>query len=293
LLGWSAVCQMVDAQFPDVIGGPAIVHPDLERLPPVDQQLPPPKGLPLDVPAEADTQRQAAEVLADEIAVEEEPQQQSKPWEGSFKLGLDGTEGNSQTFNFRFGFDAKHTTEHNVLALDLDYRKATNRFIETANQAFFDWRYERLFQDSAWTSFVHGIVDYDEFQAFDARTTVDIGLGYKIVKTEFTELAARAGSGCSREIGGPDDAYVPEAVFGLDFERRLNQRHKLTASAEYTPDMTGMKNFRLRSRASWEALIDRKMNLSLKLSVLERHDSTPHDAAPNDLDYSAVLLWKF
>jgi len=35
------------------------------------------------------------------------------------------------------------------------------------------------------------------------------------------------------------------------------------------------------------------MNLSLKLSVLDRYDSTPHEAKPNDMDYAATLLWSF
>jgi len=228
-----------------------------------------------------------------DLAVEVESEPPPKPWEGSFELGLDGSEGNTETFNFRCGLDMKRATRRNVFDMDLDYRKKTNRFVETANRAFLDWRYERLFRDSPWTSFVHGTVDYDEFQAFDVRATIDIGLGYQLIKTKATSFAARFGSGCSHEIGGPDDTWVPEAVFGLDFEHRVSDRHKFTASAEYTPDMTGWEDFRLKSKASWEALIDKEMNLSLKLSVLERHDSTPHGVKPNDLDYSAVLLWKF
>ena len=54
--------------------------------------------------------------------------------------------------------------------------------------------------------------------------------------------------------------------------------------------MTGMEDFRLKSRASWQALVHKEMNLSLKLSVLDRSDSTPNGVRPNDLDYSAVLV---
>jgi hypothetical protein len=31
----------------------------------------------------------------------------------------------------------------------------------------------------------------------------------------------------------------------------------------------------------------------LKLSVIDRYDSTPQGARPNDLDYSTLLLWTF
>ena len=37
--------------------------------------------------------------------------------------------------------------------------------------------------------------------------------------SQFRSATGRFGSGVSREIGGPDDDLVPEAVFGLDFLR--------------------------------------------------------------------------
>lgn len=225
--------------------------------------------------------------------VQENPEPPEKLWEGSFEIGLDGTEGNSRTFNFRLGLDAKRTTAENLLTLDLDYRQNTSDARQTAHRAFLDGRAERLFSQSPWSCFAHGTVDYDEFKRFDMRVTQDAGLGYQLVQTESTCLAARLGGGFSHEIGGSDERYVPEAVFGMEFEHRLGKRHKLSVVGEYSPDVTDFGGFRVNTRAAWEALIDQKMNLSLKLSVLDRYDSTPDGAEPNDLDYAAVLLWKF
>ena len=39
----------------------------------------------------------------------------------------------------------------------------------------------RLFQNSPWTAVAHGTVDYDEFKAYDVRTTIDLALGYRLV----------------------------------------------------------------------------------------------------------------
>jgi putative salt-induced outer membrane protein YdiY len=285
----------VCAQDPDPSLGPELPELDVRRLPPVEF-LPLPDSGQRGGEISPSADRPAAEPKpaappAKEVAGEPEPP--VKLWEGSFELGLDGTEGNSQTFNLRFGFDAKRTTPDNKLTLDLDYRKSTTESDETAHRALLDWRFERFFHESPWTCFVHGTVDYDEFKAFDVRVTVDLGLGYHLIRTESTSLVARVGGGVSHEIGSSDEDYVPEAVFGLDFERQLNKRQKLTFSAEHTPDVTDFGDFRLTARAGWEALIDREMNLSLKLSVLDRYDSTPDGAKENDLDYAAVLLWKF
>ncbi len=257
-------------------------HSAIRPLPPVNAEATA-DGLP----------SQSDSTVVEAVIIEGELPEPVKLWETSFELGLDGSSGNTDTFNFRFGLDTKRKTDHNVVTLDLDYRKNTNQRLETANHAFLDWRDEWLFGKSPWTCFLHGTLDYDEFKAFDIRVTMDAGLGYKLISTDTTTFAGRVGSGFSREIGGPDDTYVPEAVFGLEFEHCINKRHKLTASSEYTPDMTAMNDFRLKTRAGWEALIDEAMNLSLRLSVTDSYDSTPNGAEPNDLDYSAVLLWKF
>ena len=297
-------CPLIWAQGPGGDSGPVFFPPEVRRLPavevlplPSEETLPAAEVLPLpseETPPAAD--RAAEEPQSAATAIEElpvEPETPVKPWKGGFELGLDGTEGNSQTLNFRLGLNVKRSVPESALTLDLDYRKNTTEAEETAHRAFLDWRYERLFPESPWTCFVHGTVDYDEFKAFDLRVTADLGLGYQLIKTKTTTLVARAGGGFSHEIGGTDESWVPEAVFGLDFEHQLSQRQKLTFSTEYTPDVTDIGDFRLTSRAGWEVLVDQEMNLSLKLSVLNRYDSTPGGAKPNDLDYSAVLLWKF
>lgn len=278
------------------LAGPESVGPGVQRLPPVGSRPAPAAtaGPSPEIPAVEQGATEGdgpASPEAEQILVEAEPP--VRLWEGSFELGLNGTTGNSETLNFRFGLDAKRKTPRHALDVDLDYRKDTDRGRETAERAFLDWRLERLFQQSPWTCFVHGSVDYDEFQAFDLRVALDIGVGYQFIENDASSFSARLGSGFSKEIGGPEDRYVPEAVFGLDFEHRLNRRQKLTASSEYVPDMTRFDECRIRSRAAWEMLVDEEMNLSLKLSVIDRYDSTPCGAKHNDLDYSVVLLWKF
>jgi putative salt-induced outer membrane protein YdiY len=274
LAGQSVSAQSIYDAPPSARGAPQI-----QRLPPVE-----PAGPVFDVPAEP---------VASQVLLPPEPPPAPKIWQGDLELGLNGSEGNSQTFNIRFGAEAKRKTKCHVLSFDLDYHKNTNDSMETAHRSFLDWRYERLFEDSPWTWFVHGTVDYDEFQAFDLRVSLDTGLGYQLIKTEATSLLSRAGGGWSREIGGPDDRDVPEAVFGMDFEHQVNKRQKLTATVDYAPDVTDFGAYRLNTKAGWEALLDESMNLSLKVSVLDRYDSTPNGVKPNDIDYAVTLLWSF
>ena len=122
-----------------------------------------------------------------------------KLWDGSCELGFNGSEGNTETLNFRFGFDAKRKTDANVFDIDLDYHKKTADSQETANRMFFDGRYEWLYGESPWTSFVHQTTEYDEFKAYNVRVTLDTGIGYKFIDTDSTSLMGRFGSGASHE----------------------------------------------------------------------------------------------
>lgn len=285
-------------QFPP--SPPAIPVPaDQFALPPVQQfQAPPPNAPPLPgqfqvpplihqqpVPLPVDTGPLPLPVTK----VEPPP----KIWEGGLELGLNGSDGNSQTFNLHVGAKVKRKTECNILSSELDYKQNSSDSVETANKAFLDSRFEHLFKESPWTWFVHNIVDYDRFKAYDLRVSLDTGLGYQLIKNDTTSLISRFGGGTTREIGGPDDKYIPELVFGLEGEHKINKRQKLCASVEYRPDVTDFANYRLNSKAAWEVLLDEEMHLSMKVGVLDRYDSYSNGKEPNDLDYTLTLLWSF
>lgn len=295
--------------FPELPGTelPAIVYDDLglRRLPPVGPLKPDHSVraasaemvLPAPQPTEV-VPAPAAETPLDASAdVEVEPPVDPIVWEGSVELGLNGSEGNSETLNLRAGARGKRNGPFTTFTVDVNYKRDSKRdnngWAETANRLFFDWRNEWLLEDSPWSLFVHGTVEFDEFQAFDARVTLDSGVGYEFVKTDATSLVGRFGAGFSREVGGPDDRWVPEALFGLDYKHSFTKRQSLTASTEYFPDWTNFGDFRLNSKVHWKIDIDDESNLSLKVGIIDRYDSTPHGAEPNDLDYSVMLLWSF
>ena len=45
----------------------------------------------------------------------------TKIWSGSLQFGMDGVEGNSQSMNLRFGFDARRKTDLHLLYMNADY----------------------------------------------------------------------------------------------------------------------------------------------------------------------------
>lgn len=264
-------------------------------------------------PAQLPPEELAADPLADDIPVTDEPGAwwmnvpgstvplwtppeswlTAEFWSGSVEFGLNGATGNSETLSLRSGAAAERKTERSELKSDLNYNKASADGTETTHSAIFNLRHELLWPESPWSVYSTHLAEYDEFRAFDLRYAVSVGLGYRFINTEFMKLVGRLGSGTSREIGGPNNRWSPEANFGLDYEHRLSERQKVSATIDYYPEWGEFADYRLNSSVNWEVLLSEASNMSLKLSATDRYDSTPEGRKANDLIYSVLLLWKF
>jgi len=300
---------------PDAEPNKGLYAPEIWRLPPVGEPSPfaqppaeiiptppvlmvPPAELippskPDDRPPAVNAPASLTGILSDGERIEIKPES-DKLWEGSFNLGLDGSEGNTEAFNFRFGFNAVRKNELSIVTLNLDYKKQTSNTQPTADRLYFEGRCERLIAQSRWSLFVHETIEYDEFQPFDVRDTSDAGVGYRLIKTELTTLIGRLGGGFSHEYGGPENGqYIPEAVFGLQLDCQFSKRQKILGTVEYAPDVGDFLRYRIRTQAALEVSLDQERNLSLRLGVLERYNSMPNGVRPNDLDYAMMLMWKF
>jgi putative salt-induced outer membrane protein YdiY len=275
---------------------------DWHRLPPVDAAevtvpivpaRPAAEEPRTPAPPPADT-----EVLADEEVAELEtwfvPSNwiDATAWDGSVELGLTGTDGNSEAFTLRTGGNLKRKTKVYEIGGDLTYLKANTGGVESQHRLLSNMSYERLLGETRWSYFLKSFVEYDEFKAFDLRVTGNTGVGYLLVRTEQLKFKARLGAGAYREYGSPDDDVQPEAAFGCDYDWELNDRQKLTAVTDYFPQWDDFGDYRLNTSVNWELLLDETANLSLKLSVSNRYDSTPYGLRPNDVDYGVLLLWK-
>lgn len=214
-------------------------------------------------------------------------------WSNSAELGINGSAGNAESFSFQTGTRLKRKTDFTLFDLRLTHNRTSANGLETQNNALLYTDFERFLGKSPWSLFVKNGVEYDEFKAFDVRYFINSGLGYNIYNNDEIKLTTRFGAGTSREFGGPDDQWVPEALFGIDYEHQVTKRNKLIAKVDYFPEWTNFNNYRLVSDVSWEYLLDETGNLSVKLGALDRYDSTPNGRKPNDVNYSALLLYKF
>lgn len=221
------------------------------------------------------------------------PRRWMRGWDSHAELGLDGSTGNARTLAIQTGLETKRQTDDYTLALDFDYRQASNRSVTTEDNGRFNLDYDRLLHDSPWAWFGKYGMEWDKFKAFDLRVWGNGGAAYHWVRRDDATLVTRFGAGASKEIGAPVDDWIAEAVFAAEAERQLTSRQKLKGKVEYFPAWEDFSNFRLVSDLAWEILLDESDNLSLKLAATDRYDSTPQGAKKNDLYYSLLLLYKF
>ncbi len=234
-----------------------------------------------------------------EIAMEPEPRWyypsywlRPPGWDTAIELGINGSSGTSESFSMRTGGYIRRETEHRKLDFNIYYNRTHAGGVETQNNSLATFRHDWLFPESPWTVFVLSQLYYDEFQAFDLNTNVNGGFGYRLLDNEWVELIGRFGSGASREFGGADDRWVPEAQFGLDCEQKISETQKFTTTVDYFPEWDDFGHHRLLTDIGYEVELLVPSNVSLKIAATNRYDSDPNGADPNNLNYSVLLLWK-
>ena len=218
-----------------------------------------------------------------------------KVWTGGAEFGLNGSSGNSDLLNMRFGSNFKRDYEHNLFVGDLLYVYTNQQRKVTKDQALLNLRDEQFLNGTPYSLFTAGQLEYDRLRAYDFRVGVYTGVGYQFWKTDRGTLRGRIGAGAVREIGGDDvrNRWVPEAVLGGDFTARIDERQALVTSADAYPNLSHLGQYRVRVRAAYEILVDPTHNLILRFGLQDRYDSAPGPAKRNDVDYFTSLMFRF
>ncbi len=232
---------------------------------------------------------------ADKIAAPD-PDSFWKGWTGGIELGLNGSEGNTRTLNFRGGANAERKTSAMITTANASYSRATQGSVTIKNRAELGARNSWIFEkDSPWSYFIEGKYEYDDFQDWRSRISAGNGIGYAFIKNDKTTLDGRAGLGVTRAIGGSDNRWVPNGIFAADFGHKLTERQKITASLEYLPSLLNFPTeYRITARVGYEIVVDPEVKMSLKAGIEDRYNSVPGGTAErNDVDYFVVLAWAF
>lgn len=215
-------------------------------------------------------------------------------WKGNVALGLNGSDGNSETLNGRAGLGLKRTTDLMESLFTANYNYTTDDGEKSQSRGELFYRNDWFFKDSPWGFYAQGRAEYDEFQDWDWRLSAFVGPSYTVIKNDRTTFRLRAGAGITRELGGDRNDIIPEALFGFDFAHKLTDHQNIFVNYEYLPSLKNFSDYRMVTKAGYEIVVDPTNNISLKLGIEDRYDSEPGpDRKKNDIDYFALLAWNF
>lgn len=225
---------------------------------------------------------------------EETPWFNLNSWHGGVELGINGSEGNTRSFNGRAGANGTRETDLYLTKIELTYKLARTGSATTENKAALDERNDwKLEKGSRWSVFEQGRLEFDDFQDWDMRLSLFGGVGYRLVDEAKTKVNLRAGLGVTKKFGGSDTDWRPGAILGADAFHQLTERQKLTASIDFYPAFDPLGRYTAVAKAAWEIVVNPEVKMNLKIGVEDRYDSNPGGKKRNDFDYFAVLGWAF
>jgi hypothetical protein len=99
------------------------------------------------------------------------------------------------------------------------------------------------------------------------------------------------GAGAVREFGGVVDEWQPQALLGVDYTHQLSKLQRVAAKIDYYPEWQDFRQYRVVTELGWQIALGKPKNVSLKLSLIDRYDSTPDGAQPNSFDYAVLFVW--
>ena len=199
-------------------------------------------------------------------------------WTGDANLGIALTQGNSDTTNVALGMAISRTTAHDKTSLyaaaiySRDSTSGDSR--TTANSIRSGLRYERNI-NRKWFGYAFTDFERNGLQDLNLRWVLGGGLGYRLIRSEHTQLDLLGGLAWNREYfsGIDNDRSSAEAQIGQTLEQRLGTRTTLKEQLYFFPNLSNGGEYRVNFDASLQTDITRRIGWRLGLS--DRYLSNP------------------
>ncbi len=216
-------------------------------------------------------------------------------WKHTIEVGLNGSQGNTDSINARGAFGAVREAEDMTTAAGISYLvgREDSQTTKSRGEVFIrnDWVLSK-----PWGFFATAKAEYDEFQPWQWRLSAALGPSYLVVDTERTMFKLRAGVGASYRTGKQaEEKLIPELDLGFDLTHKFTERTKGFVTFDLYPSLDRFgSDYRHVTSAGLEVIVDPEINMLLKLGAQNRYDSTTKaPGRKNDLDYFLTLAWTF
>ena len=215
-------------------------------------------------------------------------------WNAQLELGVNGSQGNSETADLRVALTAGNETEARRWAFDTAYFYSASDGNTTRSDFTLGYVNDWLFKDSPWFVFASGRVDFDDFQDWDYRVNAAVGVGYELIDTDTLTVRLRGGVGGVKEFGSDDEDLRPEGSAGGELKWLITPSQTFAAAVTAYPSFDEFGEVRVRASADWTLKVDQADGVSLKLGVVDEYDSLADGGTDkNDFKYYGALVIDF
>ena len=281
--------------------GPLAVEPEAVAVPEAEAPTVPAKALA--VPAEAPAMSaEAPQVEVTPVTADLKPMMpdsatwltQIHEWGAQLELGVNGSQGNSETADLRVAVKAGNETEARRWVFDTAYFYSASDGDATRSDFTLGFVHDWLFKDSPWFVFASGRVDFDDFQDWDYRGNATAGVGYELIDTDTLTVRLRGGVGAVKEFGSDDEDLRPEGSAGGELKWLITPSQTFAAAVTAYPSFDEFGEVRVRASADWTLKVDQADGVSLKVGVVDEYDSLADGGTDkNDLKYYGALVIDF
>lgn len=232
----------------------------------------------------------AVAVLAGQMAVAAD-----KPFETTVSLGVNLTDGNSETLQANGSLVTEGEKEglgSVRVGVEGNYGESTiNEETDTTVQNAKGFGNVKKTLSPMSFAYLDGNVLYDDIALIDYRVTVGPGLGVFLIKDDATKLSITVGASYIwEEVDNVTDDYASLRV-AQRFERQLTATSKIWESVEYLPEFADFNNYLINAEIGAEAALNSRLNLRVVLQ--DKYDNQPAaDLERNDLTLIAGIVFK-
>ena len=213
-------------------------------------------------------------------------------WKRELEVGINGSDGNSESLSIHAGFKADYKDIEDVWKLRTAYDKASSDGEESRNQFFADLEKDWLWTESAWFAFAQGRYDWDEYKDWDQRISFSVGPGYQFVKNNTWDISGRVGLGGNKTYGNEDEDFTPEALLGMNVGWTISERESVDFATTFYPSLDDGGEYRNITTLDWKMKMEERGKLAMKIGLSNEYDSeATGDDEKNDFKYYLALVW--
>lgn len=230
-------------------------------------------------------------LVLSQVGGELSAQDAANKWTSSIGFGFTQTSGNTNVTALSFTFQALDEMGAAKWSSNANLTYARTDDDETANKGGVRTQYDYPLTDRFFYFGKIG-VEFDKFADLDLRTSPGGGLGYILIKNDRVKLSARSGANAVTDFFS-DDTRDTRGTFSYseEFSYAILENSTLYQVFNAQNSFEGFGDYLLDGEISVTTRMSDR--LSMKVSLLDKYDSTPLSAAfkKNDMTFITSLTY--